>query len=125
MATHPDLSDEDLARFREMLEKARRELLDQVADLDAEADISRWRDGGFDDDPADTGSANIERERAQSLSNHARRLLRQIEDAAARLDGGTYGECRRCGEPIGLPRLRAIPYAEYCLECKQLEERGR
>lgn len=125
MANQTDLSRADLDRFRELLEAEREEVLEQVEDLEAEADLSRWREGGFEDDPADSGSASTERERAQSLSDHARRLLEQIHDAVARLDEGTFGQCDRCGEQITLERLEALPYAEHCLECKQLEERGR
>ena len=112
-------------QLRALLEEERDELVSQVEDLDAEADISRWRDGGFDDDPADTGSANVERERAQSLSNHARRILLEIEDAFSRMEDGSYGVCQRCGERIDYERLEAIPYATYCMDCKRLEEHGR
>lgn len=125
MAKRKKLTKKDLAAFREALESERGELASQIAELDAEADITRWRDGGFDDDPADTGSANIERERAQSLSNHARRLLVMIDDALARIEDGTYGTCGRCGDPIPKNRLKAIPHAAFCLDCKQLEEHGR
>ena len=103
----------------------RASLLSQVRGLDAEADVKNWRDGGFDDDPADSGSASFERETAQSLSLHARRLLEQIDDALRRMDAGTYGRCERCGEWIEPERLEAIPYARLCLECKRRDETGR
>lgn len=125
MPNRTDLSPGDLERLRGLLEAERDEVLEQVEELEAEADLSRWREGGFDDDPADSGSASTERERAQSLSDHARALLQQIRAAVARMEEGTFGWCRRCGEPIGLERLEALPYAELCVGCKQLEERGR
>ncbi len=118
-------TDKQLLARREELEAERAELLDQVEDLDAEADVNNWREGGFDDDPADAGSASFERETAQSLSNHARGLLTQIDDALRRMDAGTYGLCERCGEPIEAERLEAIPYATLCMECKRREETGR
>ncbi len=113
-----------LAR-REELEAERAQLLDQVEELDAEADVNNWREGGFDDDPADAGSASFERETAQSLSNHARGLLIQIDDALRRMDAGTYGICEGCGKPIEAERLEAIPYATLCMDCKRREETGR
>jgi DnaK suppressor protein len=112
-------------QLRASLEAERAELLGQVADLDAEADISRWRDGGFDDDPADSGSANVERDRAQSLSTHARRILTAVERALHRMDEGTYGICDNCGTHIQRDRLEALPYATLCMECKRGEERRR
>lgn len=111
--------------IREGLVEERAGLLAQVADLDAEADVKNWRDGGFDDDPADSGSASFERETAQSLSNHARKLLEQIDDALRRMDAGTYGVCERCGQRIEVERLEALPYARLCLECKRRDETGR
>ena len=113
-----------LAR-REELQAERAQLLDQVKELDAEADVNNWREGGFDDDPADAGSASFERETAQSLSNHARGLLVQIDDALRRMDAGSYGLCEGCGKPIEAERLEAIPYATLCMDCKRREETGR
>ena len=112
-------------QLRAALENERDELLGQVSDLDAEADVSRWRDGGFDDDPADSGSANLERDRAQSLSGHARRMLVEVEAAIERMDQGDYGVCAGCGKPIERARLEALPYATLCMDCKRGEERRR
>lgn len=125
MATKKKLTKRQLAQVRDVLVAERDQLLAQATDLDAEADIKQWRDAGFDDDPADTGSANFERERAQSLANHARRILIQIDDALERLDAGTYGRCERCGDAIEFARLEAIPYATLCLEDKRRDEHGR
>jgi DnaK suppressor protein len=110
---------------REELEAERVQLLEQVEELDAEADVNNWREGGFDDDPADAGSASFERETAQSLSNHARRLLTQIDDALRRMDAGAYGRCESCDEYIEAERLEALPYATMCMACKRREETGR
>lgn len=112
-------------QLRAALESERDELIGQVSDLEAEADVSRWRDGGFDDDPADSGSANLERDRAQSLSGHARRMLVEVEAALERMDAGTYGTCEHCGSAIERARLEALPYATLCMDCKRGEERRR
>ena len=112
-------------QLRAALESERDELLGQVSGLEAEADISRWRDGGFDDDPADSGSANLERDRVQSLSGHARRMLTEVEAALERLDDDDYGLCQNCGSAIERERLEALPYATLCMDCKRGEERRR
>lgn len=46
-----------------------------------------------------------------------------INAALARLRQGTYGECLRCGEPVGLERLRVSPEVTLCRECSQTTER--
>jgi DnaK suppressor protein len=126
MATPPrKLTKAALAKARDALEAERAELVAQIDELDAEADVKNWRDGGFDDDPADSGSANIERERAQSLARHARGMRDQIDAALARIDEGSYGTCSRCGKQVERARLAALPYALLCVSCKQLDEAGR
>jgi DnaK suppressor protein len=125
MTRRKQLTKSQLARIRDELVEERASLLEQVQDLDAEADVKNWREGGFDDDPADAGSASFERETAQSLSNHARNLLSQIDDAMRRMDAGTYGTCERCGEAIETERLEALPYATLCMDCKRRDETGR
>ncbi|MDP8960773.1 MAG: TraR/DksA C4-type zinc finger protein [Actinomycetota bacterium] len=118
-----ELTPAALARLREQLLAEREELLGQTVVLDATAVVGLWRDSGYDDDYADTGSATFERERAQSLALNARRILVQIDDALRRMDAGTYGLCERCGQAIEVERLEALPYATLCLADKQLDER--
>jgi RNA polymerase-binding transcription factor len=46
-----------------------------------------------------------------------------IQDALARLSDGRYGFCEECEGFIGLPRLRALPFAQRCLDCQGQAER--
>jgi DnaK suppressor protein len=125
MTRRKKLTKTQIKGIRDALIEERAMLVGQVEELDAEADVKRWRDGGFDDDPADSGSASFERETAQSLSRHARGLLTEIDDALRRIDVGTFGTCENCGETIATERLEAIPYARLCLDCKRRDETGR
>jgi len=50
--------------------------------------------------------------------------LRRTERALAKLDGGTYGICDRCGEPIEPARLTAMPDSVLCLSCAASERRA-
>lgn len=40
-----------------------------------------------------------------------------VDEALDRLRSGLYGVCVRCGDPIGVDRLRARPTAELCIRC--------
>ena len=51
------------------------------------------------------------------LTAEVRQQMAAIQAALARLEVGTYGKCRTCGEPITPQRLAALPYATRCLEC--------
>jgi DnaK suppressor protein len=44
--------------------------------------------------------------------------LSLIQNALRRIKDGSYGFCSRCAQPISPRRLRAIPWAECCVECQ-------
>ncbi len=45
--------------------------------------------------------------------------LRLVKEALDRMDAGGYGVCLACEEPIAEKRLKAIPWARYCLHCQE------
>jgi len=45
--------------------------------------------------------------------------LRMIEEALDRLDSGDFGVCLACEEPIAAKRLKALPWARYCVTCQE------
>lgn len=75
-----------------------------------------------DQHPADLGSEILEREQSLSIFQNAETRLRDVEDAFARLEDGTYGTCEICGQPVGRERLAALPAARFCVEHQQRTE---
>ncbi len=55
-----------------------------------------------------------------ALGNAARDEVEKIKRAISRIDAGTYGICLICGEPIKKERLNALPYANHCVRCAEL-----
>jgi DnaK suppressor protein len=53
-----------------------------------------------------------------------RQLLREINQALAKIQDGRFGICEGTGKPIGKPRLEAQPWARYSIEYARLMERG-
>ena len=51
-------------------------------------------------------------------------MLKEVNNALARCAGGTYGECEGCGKDISPTRLRALPWARYCVICQELRSRN-
>jgi DnaK suppressor protein len=70
-------------------------------------------------DLADQASGNNEVHIALKLKQTDAKILQAIEEALHRMERGTYGICRDCGEPIAQPRLEAIPWTRVCIACKQ------
>ncbi|OFW77631.1 MAG: hypothetical protein A2Z48_12895 [Actinobacteria bacterium RBG_19FT_COMBO_70_19] len=95
----------------------RKEIEDQGGDPDsddAEIDVER----GF----ADSAHATAERARTLSVMKALRANLRWVGRAITKMDLDTYGTCERCGQPIGLERLEALPWAILCIDCKRRGE---
>jgi len=71
------------------------------------------------DDEHDPEGATIafERQHVAALMDQAHRQLAQVDAAIARLEAGQYGQCERCGQPIGAARLTARPAASTCIRC--------
>ena len=51
-------------------------------------------------------------------------LLREVDNALGRYARGTYGVCEGCHHEISSPRLKAVPWARYCLTCQELRSRN-
>jgi hypothetical protein len=47
------------------------------------------------------------------------RSREKINSALVRIREGTYGNCGRCGNEIGLPRLEVVPWAQFCTVCHE------
>ena len=66
----------------------------------------------------------LEQDVTAVTANLRSQMLKEVEGALARCAGGTYGVCEACGEEISSPRLKAIPWARYCLTCQELRSRN-
>ncbi|MFN2388088.1 MAG: TraR/DksA C4-type zinc finger protein [Actinomycetota bacterium] len=103
--------------------RARIEDIDETVFQGTQSDVTG--EAGLDEAFADAGTATFERERDLSIRNNIGDLIDQITRAIARIDAGTYGSCERCGQPIDGARLKALPHALLCMDCKRREERAR
>jgi DnaK suppressor protein len=52
------------------------------------------------------------------------RMLQEIDRALERVARGSYGVCESCGEEISQARLKAIPWARYCVHCQEVISRN-
>jgi DnaK suppressor protein len=67
----------------------------------------------------DQASSERDRELGLILSDREREKLRNIEEALERIADGDYGTCEECGCDIPIGRLRVMPFAHYCVKCKE------
>lgn len=74
-------------------------------------------------DLADIAAEDIDRRILEVLGSQEIRRLQLIDAALGRMENGHYGICMSCGKKIPEERLKAIPYAILCIDCKSSEER--
>jgi DnaK suppressor protein len=101
---------------RETLLKKRMEILSQGGIRPLQASIETSSRQG---DLADQADGNNEVHIQLKLKQTDAKILQAIEEAVVRIEKGTYGVCRDCGEPISPARLDAIPWTRVCITCKE------
>ena len=106
--------------IKEMLLKKGGELVQEIARRSKASTESSAQDIG---DILDSVSEERTRELDLILTDREKRKLAQIDDAIDRIEEGTYGLCEECGIKIPKARLKVLPFAIYCVECQEKNER--
>ncbi len=110
------MTNSDLKKYREILERKRAELSETLRRRD-EIAIEKSADA------IDEVQRAAERELAIRNLDRESHLLRNIRAALARMDEGTYGICVRCEEEISPKRLAAVPWTPFCIKCQEAADR--
>jgi DnaK suppressor protein len=110
-------ADLQVAKLKDILLRKRGEILavsTGTRPLPASADVNS-RQG----DLADQASGNNEVHIQLKLKQTDAKIMQAIEEALHRIEKGTFGICRDCGDPIAVARLEAIPWTRVCIACKE------
>jgi len=124
------LTASEIESFRKMLLEKRKEILGNVNTMgdDALKKSRQESSGDLSSMPihmADIGSDNFEQEFALGLMDSERKVIHEIDDALQRIEDGSYGICENTDQPIPKSRLKAQPWAKYCVEyARKLEQGG-
>lgn len=92
-----------------------------VGDLSLLQKLHRQKTG----DVLDAAADSVQDELNSQLLEVESRELQAIDDAIARMEDNSYGTCTDCGKSIPLTRLRAVPYASECIECRRMAEQRK
>jgi DnaK suppressor protein len=122
------LTPEELAEFRQMLLDKRRELVEDMVNLEGEAKRTGTESGSASSSMpihmADLGSDTWEQEFTLNLIEKERLIVREIDEALERIESKTFGTCLATGKAISKARLRVKPWAKYCIEYARKRELG-
>ncbi len=110
----------NLEHFKRRLRDKERELQANIARLEEEA-----RDSGDVEVRDSIDDATSSQGTSESLQEETleRQTLLQVQDALKRIENGTYGKCTACGRQIEAARLEAVPWAAYCLEDQEKQDK--
>lgn len=106
----------DVQHFKKRLLELEKTLSDRT-----EREVAEGR-GRLIDSAHDVGDASVADEAASEVFTKAdvdAMVLKQVRDALARIDAGTFGLCEVDGGPIEEKRLEAVPWTPYCLKHEQ------
>jgi DnaK suppressor protein len=117
----------DLERFEKLLLETRRKIVEEMGLIKRDSMETTPRDASGELSShtfhmADQGTDAMEREKAFMIASKNGRFLHHIDEALRRIQKGTYGRCVQCGVQINVERLKVVPHARLCIQCKSLEE---
>lgn len=103
--------------FRTLLLKKRDELLGSLRPEGLSANIRTA-------DEVEFAVKSAEQDLYARTADLRSQTLKEIENALKRVSHGSYGICEGCEEEISPARLKAIPWARYCVTCQELRSRN-
>jgi RNA polymerase-binding protein DksA len=120
------LTNKQLEQYEKLLMKEKKEvqkLIDSINDIQKKGSKENSGDlSSYALHQADHGSDTAESEFRVSMLNQEFKTLKKINVALGKIYDKSYGICEICGERISSKRLKAMPYARFCIECKTQEE---
>ncbi|GIW70547.1 MAG: molecular chaperone DnaK [Planctomycetota bacterium] len=109
------------ARIKELLLERRDRLVASInRELKDLREGERFHLADMDDLAGDTADEST----AYMVMEIEQAELDQIERALAAIEAGTYGTCEECEGKIDIERLKALPFATLCIDCKRELERS-
>lgn len=74
-------------------------------------------------DETDLANSQLAQDTEFEIGSLEYRAVAEIDNALRRLESGKYGICEDCGRRIPAARLKALPFAYLCIQCKERQER--
>ncbi len=124
------ITKKELNEFRKLILKRKEEVLEGIKHIsedtlkksqkEAAGDIS-----GYAYHMADVATDTYDREFSLGLATSGRELLYSLDDALKRIEEGIFGICEECKALIAKTRLKAVPYARFCVKCQEKKEKKK
>ena len=110
----------ELEYFKELLEERKKQIEKNILETNVELEELNNLEINDEGDFASLCTDNLI---DNALNEKQLEELKEIDEALAKIENGTYGICEMCGEPIRKLRLKVKPYAKYCIACREIIEK--
>ena len=123
------MTKKEAAEFKKLLLKKRTEIVKEIHEItkenmkslkEASGDLS-----GYSYHMADMASDSYDRDLSLNIATSEQKVIYEIDEALKLIDEGKYGICVSCSKKIPMKRLKALPYAKYCIQCQSKEEKAK
>ena len=118
-----EMNAQQATAFKQKLEHQRADLLAQIAQQrggkTSRAEVAAEHFARSEDSDAQVNTA---RDLEFAINEHETAELAAIDEALARVNAGTYGQCTDCDATIPEARLNAAPEAARCISCQEKAE---
>jgi len=113
---------------KEFVEEMKQVLIEQKTEIiervkSKSSDIRQIIETMETKDSIDIAADAIDGNMLEAIGTQEMNKIRLIDSALTRIEQGKYGICMKCGKKIAEERLRALPFALLCIDCKSAEER--
>ncbi|MBU0759070.1 MAG: TraR/DksA family transcriptional regulator [Candidatus Omnitrophica bacterium] len=123
------MTKKEAAEFKKLLLKKRAEIVKEIHEItkenmkslkEASGDLS-----GYSYHMADMASDSYDRDLSLNIATSEQKVIYEIDETLKLIDEGKYGICVSCSKKIPMKRLKALPYAKYCIQCQSKEEKAK
>ncbi|MBI4845949.1 MAG: TraR/DksA C4-type zinc finger protein [Candidatus Omnitrophica bacterium] len=121
------MNKKEATEFRKMLVSLREKVSEEMRQLGGGSLRQSQREASGDLSAytfhmADVASDSFDRELTWDRASVEQKVIFFIDEALKKIEEGSYGVCEGCSKKIGKERLKAIPYANFCRQCKEKHE---
>ncbi|MDI6758665.1 MAG: TraR/DksA family transcriptional regulator [Candidatus Omnitrophota bacterium] len=123
-----EFNKKDLAEFKKLILKLKDKIMGDIKHISEDTlkkspkefcgDIS-----GYTYHMADVATDAYDREFSLGLAASERELVYKLDEALKKIEEGVFGICEECKLLIAKNRLKAVPYAQFCVKCQQKKEK--
>ena len=111
----------ELKEFKQIIINKRQTVLENIEEARGRADdiIKEGNQSSiYSSHMADAGSDQQSLEHAYSIINRESSFLNYLDLALQRIDDSSFGVCLKCDKLISKDRLKEVPHATKCFNCK-------